>query len=272
MGAAAAACKMAAPTRPRSKMAPPTGGRRSPVPKMAALLAPSCWRAGSKMAALRSVRLALGGVRFYNARPLRRRLGGVYRPDPENPRTPPWQLTAAYEAKVYGRHGSASGVDPAGLWPSPEKLREMEAEEKAWYPSLREMQERLDAKEQRAEAKRRAREEHIASQMAKMPEMIANWLREKEERKSKEREEKERRQMLLAEARERFGYNLDHRSAQFQEMVQEMEKARKKEAKLQKKQRREEALAKKAMQSAPVASLPDKEGEVVATEASHQVT
>ncbi|XP_034952921.1 large ribosomal subunit protein mL64 [Zootoca vivipara] len=239
---------------------------------MAALLAPSCWRTGCKMAALGSVRLALGGVRLYNARPLKRRLGGVYRPDPQNPRTPAWQLTAAYEAKVYGRHGSASGVDPAGLWPSPEKLREMEAEEKAWYRPLREMQERLDAKEQRAEAKRRQREEHIAAQMAKMPEMIANWLRGKEERKAKEREEKERREKLLAEARERFGYNLDHRSAEFQEMMQEMEKARKKEAKLQKKQRREEALAKKAMQRAPDASLPDKEGEVVAAEASHQVT
>ncbi|XP_061496009.1 large ribosomal subunit protein mL64 [Rhineura floridana] len=196
------------------------------------------------MAALGN-RLVFGGVRFYNARPLWRQLGGVYRPDPEDPRTPPWQLTAAFEAKLYGRYGMASGVDPAQLWPTPAQLVEIEAEERTWCPSLREMLAALDAKEQEAEAKKRQREKVIAAQMAKMPQMIANWQQEKEQRKSRELEEKERRQKLLAEARERFGHNLDHRSPEFQEMVQEMEKVRRKELKLKKQQRREEVLAKK---------------------------
>lgn len=102
--------------------------------------------------------------------------------------------------------------------------------------------------------------------MAKMPQMIADWRREKEQRRAKEHEEKERRQRLLAEARERFGHNLDHRSPQFQELVQEMEKARRKELKLQKKQRREESLAKKAVEASQ--ATKEEEGAV----APHQVT
>ncbi|XP_062975197.1 large ribosomal subunit protein mL64 [Elgaria multicarinata webbii] len=227
--------------------------------------------------AARGSRLALAGVRFYNARPLRRQLGGVYLPDPADPQTPAFQLTAAYKAKLFGRYGAASGVDPAHLWPTPERLQEMEAEERTWHPPLREMEAALEEKEQAAEAKKRQREELIAAKMAKMPQMIADWKQEKQLRKAKEREEKERRERLLAEARERFGYNLDHRSTQFQEMVQEMEKTRRKELKLQKKKQREETLAKKAMERAAAAadaaaSALEKEGEAVATEVLHPVT
>ncbi|KAH0628713.1 hypothetical protein JD844_010155 [Phrynosoma platyrhinos] len=226
-----------------------------------------------KMAA-QVTRLAVGGgARFYHAKPLKRQLGGVYRPDPGNPQTPAWQLTAAFEAKLFGRYGAASGVNPARLWPTPEQLKEMEEEERSWYPSLREMEAALDAKEREAEAKARQREELIAAKMAKMPQMIAEWQQEKALRKAKELEEKEWRQRLLAEARERFGYNLDHRSPQFQEMVQEMEKARRKEQKLLKKQRREETLAKKAAEGAAVTSAPDAHEAVVPAEVSyHQVT
>ncbi|XP_042308129.1 growth arrest and DNA damage-inducible proteins-interacting protein 1 [Sceloporus undulatus] len=227
----------------------------------------------SKMAAQAS-RLAFGkGARFYHAKPLKRQLGGVYRPDPDNPKTPAWQLTAAYEAKLFGRYGAASGVNPGRLWPSPEQLKEMEEEERAWYPSLREMEAALEAKEQEEKAKARQREELIAAKMAKMPQMIAEWQQEKALRKAKELEEKEWRQRLLAEARERFGYNLDHRSPQFQEMVQEMEKARRKEQKLLKKQRREETLAKKAAEGPAVASVQDTHEAVATTEVlHHQVT
>uniref|UniRef100_A0A8D0B5G0 Large ribosomal subunit protein mL64 n=1 Tax=Salvator merianae TaxID=96440 RepID=A0A8D0B5G0_SALMN len=220
------------------------------------------------MAALGS-RLQLGSVRYYNAKPFWRQLGGFYRPDPNNPRTPPWQLTAAYELKLFGRYGAASGVDPSRLWPTPEQLQQIEADERERFPSLKEMQMALDKKEQEAEAKKRQREELIAAKMAKMPQMIAAWKQEKKQRKIKEREEKERRQLLLAEARERFGYNIQQYSPEFQEMVQEREKARRKELKALKKQQREEAVARKEMERA--ALLQDKEGEVVVPGTSQQV-
>ncbi|XP_007432168.1 growth arrest and DNA damage-inducible proteins-interacting protein 1 [Python bivittatus] len=211
--------------------------------------------------AARGNRLLLGGVRLYNARPLKIQLKGVYRPDPANPRTPAWQLPAAYEAKRFGRHGEASGVDPAQLWPTPEKLQEMEAEERAWLPSLRDMQESLEAKEREAEAKRRQREEIIAAKMAKMPQMIEDWQREKQQCKLKEQQEKERRRLLLAEAREQFGYHLDHHSPEFQEMVVEREKIKRMEQKEEKKRMRG-VLARKAMESKTLASSPDNEKEM----------
>ncbi|KAL8164577.1 UNVERIFIED_CONTAM: hypothetical protein K2H54_053705 [Gekko kuhli] len=115
--------------------------------------------------------------------------------------------------------------------------------------------------------------------MAKMPQMIDDWLQEKETRKAKEKEEKERRQRLLAEARERLGYNVDQRSPEFQEMVQEMEKARRQELKLQKKQRREQAVAKKmeeraaaAAAAAAAVSQSAKEGEAEKATPPIQVT
>ncbi|KAM9114977.1 large ribosomal subunit protein mL64 [Pangshura tecta] len=192
------------------------------------------------------LRAAVPAARSYHAPPPRRRPGGVYRPDPDDPLTPAWQLEPAYEAKLYGRHGSASGVDPARLWPSPEKLQELEAEEREWFPGLREMEAALDKKEQEEERQRVERENLIATNMAKMPQMIEDWRREKAARKEKEREDKARRERLLAEAQERFGHKVDHRSPKFQELVQEMEKKQRKELKLKKKQLKEEAKKKAA--------------------------
>lgn len=90
---------------------------------------------------------ASGPVRFYQAAPLRRRLGPPPLTDPENQRK---------AAKHFGRLGKASGVAVERLWPSPEQLREMEEEEREWCPSLREMEAALEQKEQE---ERRLREE-----------------------------------------------------------------------------------------------------------------
>ncbi|XP_010725678.2 growth arrest and DNA damage-inducible proteins-interacting protein 1 [Meleagris gallopavo] len=90
---------------------------------------------------------ASGPVRFYRAAPLRRRLGPPPLTDPENQRE---------AAKHFGRLGAASGVAVERLWPSPERLREMEEEEREWCPSLREMEAALERKERE---ERRLREE-----------------------------------------------------------------------------------------------------------------
>ncbi|XP_074836021.1 large ribosomal subunit protein mL64 [Carettochelys insculpta] len=200
------------------------------------------------------LRAALPAARSYRAPPPRRQPGGVWRPDPADPLAPKWQLTPAYEAGLYGRHGAASGVDPASLWPSPGKLRELEAEEREWFPGLREMQAALDKKEQEAEMQRLQREKLIAANMAKMPRMIEEWRQKKAAQKEKEREDKARRELLLAEAQERFGHKVDYRSAKFQELLQEMEKKQRKELKLKKKQLKEEARKGAAAAAAPAAA------------------
>ncbi|XP_053318563.1 growth arrest and DNA damage-inducible proteins-interacting protein 1 [Spea bombifrons] len=191
---------------------------------------------------LRSLTLAWPAA-GYHARPRVWGVGGVYKPDPNDPKTKEWQKGPAYEAKLYGRHGAASGVNPAQLWPSPERLQQLEAEEKEWYPSLQEMLDRVEAKERELQKAKEEKERIVAANLAKMPQMVADWRREKRELRMKQREEKERRERLLAQAREKFGLHVDYRSPKFQEMVKELEKQEKKRKKLLKRQMREEAAA-----------------------------
>ncbi|XP_021487884.1 large ribosomal subunit protein mL64 [Meriones unguiculatus] len=179
--------------------------------------------------------------RSYHAPPPPRRRPGPHWPDPENLLTPRWQLGPRYAAKQFGRHGTSSGVDPASLWPSPEQLRELEAEEREWFPSLATMQESLRVQQEAEEAKRRAREQHISECMAKMPQMIANWRKQKQERWEKIQADKERRARLQAEAQERLGYHVDPRSARFQELLQDLDKQQRKRLKDEKQRKRKEA-------------------------------
>nr|XP_003413388.1 growth arrest and DNA damage-inducible proteins-interacting protein 1 [Loxodonta africana] len=140
--------------------------------------------------------------RGYRAPPPPRRSPGPWWPDPENPLTPRWQLGPRYAAKQFARHGAASGVAPGSLWPSREQLRELEAEEREWCPSLATMQESLREQQLAEEQKRRAREQLIAECMAKMPQMIEDWRRQRRERWEKAQADKERRARLQAEAQE----------------------------------------------------------------------
>ncbi|XP_022052130.1 growth arrest and DNA damage-inducible proteins-interacting protein 1 [Acanthochromis polyacanthus] len=179
----------------------------------------------------------------YNPKPLKLNLRAPYIPDKDSEKTPEWQKSAQYDRKLFGRYGSASGIDPASLWPSPEELDKIIAEEKEWHPPLEVMLKNVKAKEKQETASRLAREKLIAANMAKMPKMIADWRKGKREAKQKLKEEKARREKLLAEARERFGVAVDPRSQRFLEMVAEIEKEEKKKRKLLKRRLREEQLA-----------------------------
>ncbi|KAI3359363.1 hypothetical protein L3Q82_002866 [Scortum barcoo] len=179
----------------------------------------------------------------YNPRPLKLNLKEPFIPDKDSRKTPEWQKTARYDRKLFGRHGSASGVDPASLWPSHEELDKIIAEEKEWHPPLEVMLKNIEAREKQETEKRLAKEKLIAANMAKMPQMIADWRREKREAKIKLNEEKARRAKLLAEARVRFGHAIDPRSAKFKEMVAEIDKEEKKKKKLMKRRLKEEQEA-----------------------------
>ncbi|XP_060757513.1 large ribosomal subunit protein mL64 [Neoarius graeffei] len=176
----------------------------------------------------------------YNPKPLRLNLKEPYIPDRNSEKTPEWQKTEKYERKLFARYGFASGVDPVKLWPTAAQLEELIQEEKQWHPPLEEMLKNIAAREKERADKQLAREKLIAENMAKMPKMIADWRKEKQEAKRKQKEEKAKRERLLAEARERFGYALDPRSSKFQEMLAEIEKEEKKKRKLLKRRKREE--------------------------------
>ncbi|XP_046494099.1 growth arrest and DNA damage-inducible proteins-interacting protein 1 [Equus quagga] len=200
------------------------------------------------------------GPRGYRAPPPPRRSPGPWWPDPDDPLTPRWQLSPRYAAKQFARHGAASGVAAGALWPSRERLRELEAEEREWCPSLAAMQEALRARQQAEERQRQAREQLIAERMAQMPQMIESWRRQQQERREKERADKERRARLQAEAQERLGYHVDPRSARFQELLQDMEKQQRKrlkeERQRQKKEARAAAMAAAAAQDPAASAAP----------------
>ncbi|XP_061829645.1 large ribosomal subunit protein mL64 [Nerophis lumbriciformis] len=179
----------------------------------------------------------------YHAKPLKLNLRLPYIPDKSSEKTPEWQKTAQYDRKLFGRYGSASGVDPASLWPSHAELDRIIAEENEWNPSLEVMLENIAAQQKAETEQRLAKEQLIAANMAKMPKMVADWRREKRESRKKLKEEKARRQKLLAEAKERYGSTVDPRSAKFQEMLAELEKEEKKKKKLLKRRQREEQAA-----------------------------
>uniref|UniRef100_UPI0037E7348B large ribosomal subunit protein mL64 n=1 Tax=Semicossyphus pulcher TaxID=241346 RepID=UPI0037E7348B len=179
----------------------------------------------------------------YNPKPLKLNLREPFIPDKYSEKTPEWQKTARYDKKLFGRYGSASGIDPASLWSSHEQLDQIIAEEKEWHPTLEVMLKNIEVKEMQETQKRLAKEKLIAANMAKMPKMVADWRREKREAKQKQKEEKARREKLLAQARERFGYAMDPRNKQFLEMVAEIEKEEKKKQKLMKRRIKEEQAA-----------------------------
>ncbi|KAK5856792.1 hypothetical protein PBY51_008362 [Eleginops maclovinus] len=179
----------------------------------------------------------------YNPKPLKRNLQGPYIPDKDSEKTPEWQKTPRFDRKLFGRYGSASGIDPTSLWPNHEQLERIIEEENQWHPPLEVMLKNLREKERKDTEKRLAKEKLIAANMAKMPKMVAEWRKEKLQTKMKLKEEKTRRTKLLAEARESLGQTLDPRNHKFLEMVADLEKEEKKKQKLMKRRLKQEQAA-----------------------------
>ncbi|XP_060037807.1 large ribosomal subunit protein mL64 [Erinaceus europaeus] len=183
------------------------------------------------------------GRRGYRAGPPPRRSTEPWWPDPADPMTPHWQRGPRYAAKQFGRFGAASGVAPGSLWPTAEQLRELEAEEREWCPSLAAMQEALRARHLQREQRRLARERLIAERLAQMPQLVAQWRRRQQEQREAAEAQRARRARLAAEAQERLGYDVDPRSARFQELLQELDRQQRRQLKEQKRQLKREARA-----------------------------
>lgn len=93
----------------------------------------------------------------YNPKPLKLDLRGPYIPDKDSEKTPEWQKTARYDRKLFGRYGSASGIDPASLWPSHEQLDKIIAEENEWHPPLEVLLKNIEIKEKQETERRLAK-------------------------------------------------------------------------------------------------------------------
>lgn len=93
----------------------------------------------------------------YNPKPLKLNLHNPYIPDKDSEKTPEWQKTARFDRKLFGRYGSASGINPASLWPSHEQLDKIIAEENEWHPPLDVMIKNIKIREKQETEKRLAK-------------------------------------------------------------------------------------------------------------------
>lgn len=93
----------------------------------------------------------------YNPKPLKLNIKEPYIPDKDSEKTPEWQETARYDRKLYGRYGSASGINPESLWPNEQQLEKIIAEENEWHPPLEVMLKNIEAREKQETEKRLAK-------------------------------------------------------------------------------------------------------------------
>lgn len=93
----------------------------------------------------------------YNPKPLKLNLHDPYIPDKDSEKTPEWQKTERYDRKLFGRYGSASGINHASLWPNHEQLDKIIAEEKEWHPPLDVMIKNIKIREKQETEKRLAK-------------------------------------------------------------------------------------------------------------------
>ncbi|XP_068524620.1 large ribosomal subunit protein mL64 [Anas acuta] len=198
--------------------------------------------------ALRGLALGLARaavpVRPYRAAPLRPRAVSRPLPGAEERRA---------EARRFGRLGEAAGVAAERLWPSPEELREREAEEREWEPALRDREAELERREREEAARREERQQLVARSLAAMPAAVAAWRQERAEARERSLREAARRQRLLAEAGARLGGPPRAGDPRAQALLQELERDERRQEKRRRRQEREEA-ARSALAAAEAAA------------------
>ncbi|ELU18930.1 hypothetical protein CAPTEDRAFT_226802 [Capitella teleta] len=156
------------------------------------------------------------------------------------------QLRPRYRAKLYAKHGAASGVDPGVMWPSKEELAEIKDIEAEFKPTLQELWANVAEKRESEKAARLAKEATVARSMAAMPKYIqehkARLLKTEAEEAAALAKQKE----LMEEARDYYGYEIARNDPRFVLMV-EMKEEEAKAAKKQKKKEDRDANVKRVL-------------------------
>ncbi|CAD0198633.1 unnamed protein product [Chrysodeixis includens] len=158
-------------------------------------------------------------------------------------------LTVKYNRKMYGRYGSASGVNPNICFPSKQDIQEKLEYEAIAYPfTIQQMM--VSAAQKRKEENERIekRDRDVAAKFAKLDQ----WKKELHDKLAKKTAEvsaaKEKKERLVEEVRRHFGFKLDPRDERFQEMLAKREKEQKKLEKLARKEAKEKMMIAKLQQ------------------------
>ncbi|XP_026748142.2 growth arrest and DNA damage-inducible proteins-interacting protein 1 [Galleria mellonella] len=158
-------------------------------------------------------------------------------------------LTLKYNRKVYGKYGSASGVNPSLCWPTKNEIQEkLEYESVAFPYTIKEMIETATQKRKEEQLKIEQREKELAIKYEKLDQ----WKKELKDKLAKKVAEaqaaKEKKERLVEEVRRHFGFKLDPRDERFQEMLAKREKEQRKLEKQARKEAKDKMLLAKLQQ------------------------
>ncbi|KAL5106650.1 Growth arrest and DNA damage-inducible proteins-interacting protein 1 [Taenia crassiceps] len=127
----------------------------------------------------------------------------------------------AYQRRLFGIYGLSSGVDPCKLFDSSEYLVKENEIKKRLEPDIEEFK-RREAEEN--VVKMKAEEERIrkvTENLERLPEIMEKYRANQEKKAQAAQAQEEKRRKLMEEARDRFGYYIDHRDPKFLKLVEE---------------------------------------------------
>ncbi|ESO09645.1 hypothetical protein HELRODRAFT_184006 [Helobdella robusta] len=173
----------------------------------------------------------------------RDRMLHVLTPDPNEVK--PDYITAMYQKPalkklLYAWYGKKSGINPGILWPSVEELKDIIEFEKEWEPSLQDMLAKLREERELEMKEIKEKEKLVESRLAKMPQYIKEYRARLKKAEEQELQLKKKRQVLLDEARDYFGYQIDPNDPRFEQIKLAKEEE---EKKMMKKKKKEEKLS-----------------------------
>lgn len=176
------------------------------------------------------------------------------------------QRTLRWHRKQVGLYGTNCGINPALCFITKEEMEDLQQYEKvAFDKSIEQIREEALQKEAQEKEERRLREERVMENLKKT-EAWKQEIRSRMEKKEIEASEaKKNRERMLEEVRRHFGYTIDFRDEKFQIMLELKEEELRKQAKLEKKKKREALLMKK-LASLETGTKKSKESESKKTE------
>lgn len=152
--------------------------------------------------------------------------------------------TRRFQRGLYARFGERrSGVNPALAWPTVEEIRERLKREKSMgKPTLHESWEQLRTQRETEQKAAADREKKIVANMKQMKQHIKEFRQKQKLLEDAAAAEQRKRQLLLDEARDTLGFDVDPRDPRFLQLMEERELELKKKRRLQKRQEKEDSI------------------------------
>ncbi|OWF41402.1 growth arrest and DNA damage-inducible proteins-interacting protein 1-like [Mizuhopecten yessoensis] len=128
-----------------------------------------------------------------------------------------FKLSKNYSRRLYGKMGSASGVNPQILWPNMEELKNKIEFDKRFEPTFEGNMKKIKKWESNRARKLETKLERVDKAMAKMPSLIKQFHQKRETLEKEDAAEKAKLARLNREAEEFYGpmKKTDHRRKTF---------------------------------------------------------